>query len=72
MRLASLIAIFISERSSLLLCIIGISLSIATFFAVILSPKDFSTDTLGPMKMIPLSSQLCANLAFSDKKPYPG
>ena len=47
-------------------------LSTATCFAVILSPNAFKTETLGPIKIIPLSSQAWAKSAFSDKKPYPG
>ena len=40
--------------------------------AVILSPNNFSTSELGPIKTIPSSDNLLAKVGFSARKPYPG
>ncbi len=69
MFLASDSAVSISLRGFWLLWMIGMLLATATSLAVILSPKDFKTDTLGPINMMLFSSHFCANCAFSDKKP---
>ena len=40
--------------------------------AVILSPILLIISGVGPINLIPWSAQICANLAFSAKNPYPG
>lgn len=47
-------------------------LAIAVALAVALSPILVIHSGLGPINVILCSSQIEANLAFSDKKPYPG
>ena len=40
--------------------------------AVILSPMLLIISGVGPINLIPWSAHICANFAFSAKKPYPG
>jgi hypothetical protein len=50
----------------------GTPASTATRRADVFSPIRARVSLLGPMKAIPRSSQACAKLAFSARKPYPG
>ena len=40
--------------------------------AVDLSPISLMESDLGPMNSMPWSAQMSTNVAFSDRKPYPG
>ena len=51
---------------------VGTQHSRAICFAASLSPILARTSDLGPMNLIPASSQAFAKSAFSERKPYPG
>ena len=71
-RVASCCAMATLVKSILLSSIMGTCASMATFFAITLSPRLSITCGSGPTNTMPSSLQRWANFAFSLKKPYPG
>ena len=50
----------------------GTSAALASVRALVLSPRLFSTSTVGPTNRMPAASSCSAKLAFSLRNPYPG
>ncbi len=68
-REASFIRISSLVISALLSPMMGTLTLRAIFLAATLSPNRFMTSALGPIKIMPSSSQRLAKFTFSDKKP---